>query len=188
AGCALFQYGSGQNELAQFPALAPDLIQYLNPALFWSLLVLMLLAFLLMLRNFGGVSRFGLMLVAAVFTALQYAAGFNEFEFFHLTSTPLITLSFAYTWLPVACAVLAWISRRVWLTRVALGALAVAEATMFSYQGQHVFFPFASDSPYPLSINILAFSALYELLGPILALVALLALLRLPGKNAFRWL
>jgi serine/threonine protein kinase len=187
AGCALWQYGFGQNELAQFPGFTPNLTQEVNAGLIWGLLVLALLCFLLFRKPFSGWSRFGLVLVASIFTAFQYTSSFNEFQSFHLTGTPLIILSFTYTWLPLLFAVLAWITRRTWLTRVALCTLAVAEATMLYAQGQQVFFSFLPATPYPLSITILASPTLYQLLGPILILLSLLTLLLLPNKGGFRW-
>jgi hypothetical protein len=147
----------------------------------------MLLVFLLLRRPFRGWSRFWLVLVAGIFTAFQYTTGFNEFQALHLSGAPLITLSFAYTWVPICCAVLAFFTRRTWLTRLALCTLALAEATMLAYQGQQVFFSFVPANSYPLSVNILASSTFYQVLGPLLVLIALLALLRLPTKGGFRW-
>lgn len=189
AGCALWQYGFGQNELAQFPGLTPDLLQGVNGGLIWGLLGLALLIFLFLSKPFGGWSRFGLVVIAGVCTALQYTSSFTEFQLLHLSSTPLIILSFLSTYLPLFLAVLAWITRRPWLTRIALCALALAEAIMLYAQGQQVFFSFLHVTPYPLSITILASPTLYQLLGPILILVALLAWMLLSNsKGGFRWL
>jgi len=189
AGCALWQYGFGHNELAQFPGLTPDLVQGVNAGLLWGLLGLALLIFLFLSKPFGGWSRFGLVVVAGIFTAFQYTSSFNEFQLLHLSGAPLIILSFLSTYLPLVFAVLAWVTGRTWLSRIALCALALAEAIMLDAQGQQVFFSSLHVTPYPLSTTILASPTLYQLLGPILILVILLAWVLLPNsKGGFRWL
>lgn len=193
-GGAILQYGFGLVALQMMiPQLSVELAQTLNVVLIGTLVFFALLALFRTSKPLQGGSRVALVLIAANFVFVQYTSGFQEWQHFlaaNDSSTAMlqrvIILSFVCTWAPVVCALLALSIRQPWANRIVLVVLAFVEAMMLAYQGQQIAFPLLPGNPYPLSISILDAQTFSQLVGPILVLVACLALFRLPRSPLFQ--
>ncbi|MEO7018806.1 MAG: hypothetical protein ABI234_01480, partial [Ktedonobacteraceae bacterium] len=204
--CALLHYGFGRNEAAQLPFLTPANAQLLLPILVWSLAGFALLAVFRYARPFAGLSRFTLLLVALAFAPLQYTFGYNELQQFLAGNAPsndllqhLAQANVFCVLVPLVCALMAFFTRQPAstqpderrpgiLTRVALFLLTLVVAALFSQLGQSIKIPFFSTNTFPLSITMLTFATLYQLIEPILVLLVFIALLRLRRPLPFTWL
>ena len=193
-GGAILQYGFGLTALQQvFPQLSADFAQTLNVLLIGTLIVLALFALFRAPKPLQNRSRSTLLAVAIILTPIQYVSSFQELQYFlgsNDASTTmlqqLVILSFVCTWTPIVCALLVLCIRQPWITRIALVVVASMEAMMFAYQGQQIPFPLFPGNTYPLSTPILAAETFSQLIGPILVLVAGLALFRLPRFRFFQ--
>lgn len=205
--CALLHYGFAAAEAAQFPFLSPATTQVAFPLLIWGLAGLALLAMFRYTRPFDGWSRFMLFLVALAFAPLQYAFGYDELQRLLAGNAPtsdllqrLAQANVFCVFVPLACALVACFTPQATssstparrhpglMTRLALFLLTLVVAALFNQLGQGIELPFVAATAFPLSATLLPFGTLYQLIEPLLVLLAFIAVLRLRRTQTFAWL
>lgn len=201
--CALLHYGFGSTEATQLPFLTPTSVQQLLPIVVWGFTGLAIVAVFCYARPFKGWSNFTLLLVALASVPLQYVLGYHELQSLFAGSDPSNTLlqqlaqaNVFCVFVPLVCALLAFFTRQPessqseerrlsLFTRLTFFLVTLVVAGLLSQFGQHIEIPSFPINTFPLSITVLTFSTLYQLIEPLLVLLIFIALLRLRQGKVF---